>query len=87
MQRVARAYRSTVGAPMIATMTDAGSLEARARAVHKRGDISDDALCLSSKLLELDPTNAAATNRLGVALTKRVGLIFGMRHQKLRTSL
>jgi hypothetical protein len=52
-------------------MPDAWSPEARARALHENGDVSDEALRLNAELLELDSANAPATNRLGVALTKR----------------
>ena len=47
------------------------ALEERARALHEHGDTSDEALEVNAAILALDPTNAAATNRLGVALTKR----------------
>jgi hypothetical protein len=47
------------------------SLEQRARSLHEQGDIGDEALEVNAAIFALDPMNAAATNRRGVALTKR----------------
>lgn len=50
---------------------DTVTLERRARALHEQGDTSEEAVSLNAAILALDPTNASATNRLGIALTKR----------------
>lgn len=47
------------------------ALEQRARALHEQGDTGDGALEVNAAILALDPTSAAATNRLGIALTRR----------------
>jgi len=47
------------------------ALMQRARALHEQGDIGDEPLAINAAILALDPTNAAATNRRGVALIKR----------------